>query len=66
MRFLHHPYSDHPQYRLATPAIVRAVLRLCVGQSARAALVGFDSTTQVVEVGWGHHPPSWRGSSSPS
>jgi hypothetical protein len=66
LRFTHHPYSDHPQYRLATPAIVRAALRLCVGQSARATLVDYDATTQVVEVGWGNHPPSWRGSSSPS
>jgi hypothetical protein len=66
LRFMDHPYSDHPQYRLATPAIVRAVMRLCVGQSARATLVEYDATTQVVEVGWGNHPPSWRGSSSPS
>jgi hypothetical protein len=76
LRFEHHPFSDHPQYRLATPAILRAVLRLCVGPSARAELVGFDATTQIVEVGWGDrppamrgvsaHPPSARGSSSPS
>jgi len=74
LRFENHPFSDHPQYRLATPAILRAVLRLCVGQSARAALVGFDATTQIVEVGWSDqpptrgssHPPSARGSSSPS
>ncbi|HEY6461607.1 MAG TPA: hypothetical protein VIY73_15675 [Polyangiaceae bacterium] len=52
LRFLNHPYADHPCYRLATPAILRATLRLCVGQSARATLTHWDATTQVVEVGW--------------
>lgn len=53
LRFVDHPFADHAQYRLATPAILRAMLRLCVGKSARASLVDFDPTTQVVEVGWG-------------
>jgi hypothetical protein len=67
LRIAHHPYSDHPPYRLATPAILRAVMRLCVGQSARATLVDYTATTQVVKLAWGgSQPPSWRGSSSPS
>ena len=52
LRFLGHPYSDHPQYRLGTPAIVRATMRLCVGPSADAELVSYDATTQIVEVAW--------------
>jgi hypothetical protein len=53
LRFTNHPFADHPQYKLATPPIMRAVLRLCVGPSARARLVDFDASTQVVELGWG-------------
>jgi hypothetical protein len=52
LRFMNHPFSDHPCYRLATPAILRAVLGLCVGQSARATLVEYDATTQVCELRW--------------
>jgi hypothetical protein len=52
LRFLNHPFSDHPCYRLATPAILRAILGLCVGQTARATLVEFDATTQVVDLRW--------------
>jgi hypothetical protein len=52
LRFTDHPFSDHPCYRLATPAILRSILRLCVGQSARAALVEHDATTQVVRLEW--------------
>jgi hypothetical protein len=52
LRFTHHPFSDHPCYRLATPAIMRAMLGLCVGQQARATLTHYDATTQVVELGW--------------
>ena len=52
LRFLGHPYSDHPQYRLATPAIVRSTMRLCVGPSADAKLVSYDATTQIVDVAW--------------
>jgi hypothetical protein len=52
LRFLHHPHADHPCYRLATPAILKAILRLCVGQSARATMSSCDSTTQVVELSW--------------
>jgi hypothetical protein len=52
LRITHHPFSDHPCYRLATPAIMRAMLSLCVGQPARAVLTHFDETTQVVELGW--------------
>ncbi len=52
LRFAHHPNSDHPCYRLATPAILRAILRLCVGQSARAVLVESDETTQVCHLEW--------------
>ena len=52
LRFINQPFSDHPCYRMATPAILRAILRLCVGQSARATLTQFDSTNQVVELAW--------------
>ena len=52
LRFTNHPYADHPCYRLATPAILRAILRLCVGQSARATMTSYDATTQVVELAW--------------
>jgi hypothetical protein len=52
LRFSNHPNADHPCYRLATPAIMRAILRLCVGQTAHAVLVESDATTQVVEVSW--------------
>ena len=45
-------FADHPCYRLATPAIMRSTLSLCVGQSARAVLTEYDATTQVVELGW--------------
>jgi hypothetical protein len=51
-RFINHPFSDHPCYRLATPAILRAILGLCVGQSARAVLLEYDATSQVCEVRW--------------
>lgn len=52
IRFAGQPYSDHPCYRMATPAILRAILRLCVGPSARATLTHFDTSTQVVELAW--------------
>jgi hypothetical protein len=52
LRFMNHPFSDHPCYRLATPAIMRAILSLCVGQAARATLAFCDATTQVVELRW--------------
>lgn len=52
LRFINHPFSDHPCYRLATPAILRAILGLCVGQSARAALVECDELNQTCEVRW--------------
>jgi hypothetical protein len=52
LRFINQPFSDHPCYRMATPAILRAILRLCVGQSARATLTQFDSANQVVDLAW--------------
>jgi hypothetical protein len=52
LRFSDHPNADHPCYRLATPAIMRAVLRLCVGPTGQAALVSSDATTQRVELTW--------------
>lgn len=52
LRFIGHPFSDHLQYRLATPAIVRATMRLCAGPAVRASLVSFDATTMVVDVSW--------------
>jgi hypothetical protein len=52
LRFTNHPYSDHPCYRLATPAILRALLRLSAGQSARATMAHSDATSQVVILHW--------------
>ena len=52
MSITHHPFADHPCYRLATPAIMRATLGLCVGQAARAVITHYDETTQIVELGW--------------
>ena len=52
LRFTEHPYANDPRYRLATPAIVRAVMSMCVGQSASAKITEYDETTQVCEVSW--------------
>jgi hypothetical protein len=52
LRLVNHPFSDNPCYRLTTPAILRAVLGLCVGPSARATLIESDATTQLVELRW--------------
>ena len=52
LRFTGQPYADDPRYRLATPAIVRAVLGICVGTSARATLTSYDRTTHVCEATW--------------
>jgi hypothetical protein len=52
LRFVNQPFGDHPCYRMATPAILRAVLRLCVGQSARATLTRCDAMNQVVDLAW--------------
>jgi len=55
LRVTGHPFADHPLYRLATPAILGAVVRLCT-QSGRVTLVDYGPTTQVVEVHWGDLP----------
>ena len=52
LRFTGQPYANDPCYRLATPAIVRAVLALCVGQGVVATLTEYDETTHVCEVTW--------------
>jgi hypothetical protein len=52
LRVTGHPFSDHPLYRLATPAILGAVVRLCTS-TGRVTLVDYGSTTQVVLVQWG-------------
>jgi hypothetical protein len=52
LRFMHHPFADHPCYRMATPAIMRGILGLCVGRRARAVLTSYDATTQVVALDW--------------
>lgn len=52
LRFTGQPYANDPRYRLATPAIVRAVLALCVGQTVTAKLTSYDETTHVCEVAW--------------
>ena len=52
LRFTGQPYANDPRYRLATPAIVRAVVSLCVGQTVSTTLTEYDETTQVCEVTW--------------
>lgn len=52
LRFTGQPYADDLRYRLATPAIVRSLMSICVGQSARAMLTFFDESTHVCEVSW--------------
>ena len=52
LRFTGQPYADDLRYRLATPAIVRALMSVCVGQSARATLTFFDESTHVCDVSW--------------
>ena len=52
LRFTGQPYAGDLRYRLATPAIVRSLMSVCVGQSARATLTSFDETTHVCDVSW--------------
>ncbi len=52
LRFTGQPYATDPRYRLATPAIVRGILGLCVGPTVSAHLSHVDPTTQVCEVRW--------------
>ncbi|HEX8791992.1 MAG TPA: hypothetical protein VF765_13650 [Polyangiaceae bacterium] len=52
LRFTGQPYADDLRYRLATPAIVRSLMSMCVGQSAKATLTSFDETTHVCDVSW--------------
>ena len=56
LRVSDHPFADHPLYRLATPAMLGAVMRLCT-PVARVTLVDWSETTQVVEVHWGEDAP---------
>jgi hypothetical protein len=52
LRFTGQPYAADPRYRLATPAIMRSLMSVCVGQSARATLTHFDESTHVCDVSW--------------
>jgi hypothetical protein len=52
LRFTGQPYASDLRYRLATPAIVRSLMSVCVGQSARATLTFFDESTHVCDVSW--------------
>ncbi len=52
LRFTGQPYATDPRYLLATPAIVRGLLGLCVGPSVKAHLSYSDSSTHVCEVSW--------------
>ena len=52
LRFTGQPYADDPRYVLSTPAIVRAIVALCVGPAAKAKLTYFDASTHVCEVTW--------------
>ena len=52
LRFTGQPYASDPRYRLTTPALVRGILSLCVGQGVTAHLSYTDSSTHVCEVSW--------------
>jgi hypothetical protein len=52
LRFTGQPYATDPRYLLATPAIVRGILGLCVGPTVTAHLSHVDASTQVCEVRW--------------
>jgi hypothetical protein len=52
LRFTGQPYASDLRYRLATPAIVRTLMSVCVGQSARATLTDYDESTHVCDVSW--------------
>ena len=52
MRFTDQPYASDPRYLLSTPAILRAVLGLCVGPSVRTHVSSFDASTQVCVARW--------------
>ena len=51
LRVTDHPFADHPLYRLATPAILGGLVRICT-PSGRVILVDYGPTTQVVLVQW--------------
>ena len=52
LRFTGQPYAADLRYRLATPAIVRSLMSVCVGQTAHATLTHFDESTHVCDVSW--------------
>ncbi len=52
LRFTGQPYAGDPRYRLATPAIIRGILGLCVGPTITTHLSYVDSSTQVCEARW--------------
>jgi hypothetical protein len=52
LRFTGQPYAGHPLYRLATPAIIRGILGLCVGPAVTTHLSYADSAIQVCEARW--------------
>lgn len=52
LRFTGQPYAGDPRYRLATPAIIRGMLGLCVGPTIATHLSYADSSTQVCEARW--------------
>ncbi len=52
LRFTGQPYATDPRYQLATPAIVRGILGLCVGPGITTHLSYVDASTQVCEARW--------------
>jgi hypothetical protein len=52
LRVTGHPFADHHLYRLATPAILGGLVRICT-PDGRVILVDYGPTTQVVLVQWG-------------
>jgi hypothetical protein len=52
LRFTGQPYAGDPRYRLATPAIIRGILGLCVGPTITTHLSYADSAIQVCEARW--------------
>ena len=52
LTFTGQPYADDPRYMLSTPALMHALLSLCLGPGAQARLTHVDASTQVCELSW--------------
>ncbi len=52
VRITGQPYASDLRYRLATPAIFRGIVGICVGPGVRGQLTSWDATTQVCDLRW--------------